>query len=354
MASGMMAFMGVGVESSGAGDASTGAWSATIVDFIPITGENLTVQRADLPDPSLWVNYFERKMYNGIRRVEGGVQFVAHPVLTGYLLRTAFDTCTVVDSSPLLQVGAGLTNSHGGVKEHRFTALGTGQFQSGSGSDLPTLTIEMNRGPVMGSGSSFLYYNCAGNTLELTCEAGQFTRGSVELLGRDFGGKPRSTVSFIPPEAFLWHTASVSVAGTARPQFESLTFRLENNLEAIPVLDGRNAPDLIKRNDFARVSVNGNVSFRTFDDYQTFLNGSEQVLKATFTGKTISGSGHQEKMEWEVPGFRFSTYPLNASGPQHITIGFTGRGMISPTSNYAARISLVNSRVSAYFVNTTV
>jgi hypothetical protein len=348
MASGLMTFMGIGVESSGAGSAATGAHSATVIDFIPITGENLTLQRADLPDPSLWVNYFERKMYNGLQRVEGGVQFVAHPILTGYFLRACTDTTTAVGSSTLVA-------SDATCREHRFIGLGTGQFQSGSGSDLPTLTIEMNRGPIMGSGSSFLYYNCAGNVLELTCEAGQFTRGSVEFIGRDYGGKTRSTPSFIPPDAFLWHTASVSLNGAAKPHFESLTFRLENNLEAIPTLDGRLRPDLVKRNDFARVSVNGNISFRSFDDYNDFVNGSETVLKATFLGKAIrtSPSVINETMEWEVPGFRYSTFPLNASGPQHITIGFTGRGMISPTSNYAYRISLVNSRTSGFHVNTT-
>lgn len=348
MAVGMEGFLGIGVDSNGGGGVN-GAYSSTVIDFIPFVSETLAMQRNDLPDPSVWVNFDERRMYNGLQRVEGGFQTVAHPILTGYLLRPCFDVTTSARGNLLLNG----VDSHAGINAHRFVT-GQGQFHTGSGSDLPTLTVEVNRGPIMGAGSSFVYYNCAGNVLELVTEAGQFVRANVELIGRDYGGKPRSTPSFIPAEAFLWNTASVSVNGASKPFYESLTVRLENNLEAVPTLDGRLRPDLVKRNDFRRVNVNGTISFRNFEDKEAFEQGSETPLVTTFVGKAVAAGAfnYQERMVIDTPRFRYSTFPLNISGPGRTSVGFTGRGMIDQGSLYSLQVTLVNTRISAYSVNT--
>lgn len=351
MAVGMVGFLGIGVESSAAGNAATGAYSATIVDFIPFVSENLTVERTDLPDPSIWTNFDERKMYNGQQRVQGGVQTVAHPILTGYLMRSCFDVTTSGRGNLLLNG----VDSHAGLFAHRFVT-GQTQFQSGSGSDVPTLTMEVNRGPIMGSGSSFVYYNCGGNVMELVTEAGQFTRANFEFIGRDYGGKVRSAPSYIPAEAFLWHTASVSVNNAGKPYYEAITVRLENNLEGVPTLDGRLRPDLVKRTDFRRVNINGTISFRNFDDYDSFLNGSETAFAATFVGKNVAtggGTNYQERLHIDAPGFRYAAFPLNIGGPGRLTVNFTGRGMISQTSLYSLQVTLVNTRQSPFSVNTS-
>lgn len=343
MATGMVGYVGVGVESSGAGGA-TGAWSAAIVDYIPFTQENLTLQRNDLPDPSIWANFYKRRIYNGLQRVEGGISVITHPLLTGYFLRSATDTTTT-------QPGWEST-SHAGVRNHRFVCLGTQQFQTGSGSDLPTLTLEVNRGPTMGAGSSFVYYNCAANTAEFVAEAGQLVRANFEFMGRDYGGKPRTAPVYVPQDAFLWNQVSVSVGGVAKPIYEALTVRIENSLEAVPTLDGRLRPDLIKRNDFGKIVVNGTVSFRDFVDYDAFLTGSQSMLQMTFTGKAISTApANNEMLKMTVPQFRYSTFPINAAGPGRISIGFTGEGMIDQSSNYALEFSIVNTRISAYNIN---
>jgi hypothetical protein len=346
MAVGMEGYLGVGVESATAGNAATGAYSATVIAYIPFVSETLASNRNDLADPGIVSNFYNRRFYNGLQRVEGGVQTVMHPIDTGFLIRACFDACTA-------QPGWDST-SHGGVRTHRFTALGTQQFQAGSGSDLPTLTLEVNRGPVMGSGSSFVYYNCAGNVAEFVAEAGQFVRANFEFLGRDFGGKPRSVPTYIPPDTFLWNTVSVSLAGAAKPVYESLTVRIDNKLEAVPLLDGRLRPGLIKRNDFGAVTVNGTLSFQNFEDYDAFLQGSQYLLQMTFTGKQISTApANNEIFKVTVPQFRYATYGLNIAGPQRITTNFTGTGALDPTSGYAMEVTMTNTRISNYAVNTT-
>lgn len=348
MAVGMVGFLGIGVESVG-GAGATGAYSAAIMDYIPFVSESMVRERQDLPDPSIWTNFDERKMYNGAQRVSGGVQTVVHPLLTPYFCRTAFDVTTTGRNALLLNG----TNSDAGLYAHRFVT-GQTQFHSGSGSDLPTITMEVNRGPVMGAGSSFVYYNCAANALEFVVEAGQFLRCNVEMIGRDAGGKPRATPSYVPPATFLWNTVSVAVNNASKPYYESLTVRLENNLESVPTLDGRLLPDLVKRNDFRRVSVNGTLSFRNFEDYDSFLNGSETAMTLTAVGNAVAttGSNKEERLVIDVPKFRYATYAPNISGPGRLVVNFTGRGMIDPTSLYSLQVTFVNTRQSPYTVNT--
>jgi hypothetical protein len=202
-----------------------------------------------------------------------------------------------------------------------------------------------------------VYYNCAANAFELVVEAGQFVRANVELIGRNAGGKPRSTPSYLPAETFLWNTISVAVNNAAKPYYEQLTVRVENNLEAVPTLDGSLLPDLVKRNDFRRVTVNGTLSFRNFEDYDGFLAGSETSLQMTATGKDVAtgtGSMYQERLIIDVPRFRYSTFAPNIGGPGRIAINFTGRGMIvQPQSLYSLQVTLVNTKQNPYSVNTT-
>lgn len=347
MAVGMEGYLGVGVESSGAGNAATGAYSATVIAYIPLVSETLTANRNDIGDPGIVSNFYRRRYYNGLQRVEGGINTIANAIDTGYLLRACFDACTA-------QPGW-LSTSHSGVRTHRFTALGTQQFQSGSGSDLPTLTLEVNRGPVMGAGSSFVYYNCSGNRVTLRAEAGNLVQANFEFLGRDYGGKPRAVASYIPPDAFLWSQVSVSLSGAAKAFYETLEVGIDNKLEAVPLLDGRLRPGLVKRNDFADVVVNGTMSFLSFEDYDAFQQGSQYPLQMTFTGKTISAApANSEIMQITIPQFRYATFNgPNIAGPQRITINFTGTGALDPTSGYAMEVSLVNTRISAFTTNTT-
>ncbi len=164
MSVGALGYVGVGVESS----AGTASGSVAIADYIPILSENLIVNRSDLDDNSILAQWDEVRVYNGQQFVSGDVDMQVHPLASGYFLRSVFDVTTAAKGNN----SAALPASHSAVFLHRFTTKQT-QFQSGSGSDLPTLTFEIYRGPAIGQGSSFAYYNCAGNTLELSVSAGQ-------------------------------------------------------------------------------------------------------------------------------------------------------------------------------------
>jgi hypothetical protein len=339
MAVGLVGYIGIGVESSG-NTAGTNAYSAQIVDFLPFVSETLQVTRQDLPDPSLGALWDERRMYGGQQNVAGNITAVCHPLLAGYLLHAAFDVETVTQGF--------LTPSAAGIREHRFTLKQT-QFQAGSGSDLPTLTVEVYRGPLMtatAQGSSFYYYNCTANALELDIQAGQLIRMQADLVGRDYGGGTKSVPTFAPADGWTWNQASVAVAGQGTSLFSQLTIRVENNLQPIPKLDGRLRADLLKRQDFRRVMVNGALVFESFSEWDRFQAGSEARL-------TVFCQATSNTLFVDVPRMRYSTLPVNVSGPGPIQVQFTGRGMIDPVSGYALECWLVNTRISPYTQNVT-
>ena len=165
---------------------------------------------------------------------------------------------------------------------------------------------------------------------------------------------PTQTLSVVSTVATLLGTVNVNVVagGGGTTQFQSLTWRIENNIEGVAKLDGRLRRDVRKRNDFRRIVISGNATFETFSEYDFFLSGSETQLYTTFKGKAITTS-HFEMLQIDVPRFRYSEYPNNIGGPGLISIPFRARGMIDPTSNYCFEVTLTNSRVNPYTVNTT-
>lgn len=338
MGAGMLGYAAVGINSS------FGTDSVAVADYIAITGETFTTAPNPIFSQGITAKWDEQKAYNGLQTVQGNVSGEVHPATIGYLLRSALDATSTAIAS-----GAPWCNeftSDAAWRCHRFIAAQT-QFQSGSGSDLPTLTWEIYRGPSVGASSAFVYYGTAANVLELSVEAGQLTRFSADFLGREYGGKAATTPSFATPEAFLWSQASVSLGGAGSAFFESFTIRVNNNLEAVPVLDGRLRPDLIKRNDFRRIEVSGSVSFRSTTEYDRFLAGSEFPVKILFTAQ------NSMRLKLDMPAVRYTSFNgPNLNGPGRISIPFQGRAMWHAGSATALDVVLVNTRVSPFTVNT--
>ena len=177
----------------------------------------------------------------------------------------------------------------------------------------------------------------------------QLAQISTDFVGREYGRKAETATSFPAAEAFLWSQASVSVGGAGHALFESLTVRLNNNLQAYPALDGRLRPNFIKRSGFRTVDVNGTITFATNSDYDLFINGSETALRVTFTGPAISASpANNAIFDIQVPAFRYTAFPININGPGRISIPFQGRGMWHSGSGTALEMTIVNTRTSAY------
>jgi hypothetical protein len=351
MAIGAIGYMRVGVDSSG-NSAGTLTQSASCIEFVPFISEGLAITKDDVPDPSIHGQWDQDGVFNGIQRVEGNVQFLTDPIQMGYWFRTAFDaTSTFSVNSTYGSTGA---TSGAGAWEHRFWTSNL-QFQTGSGSDLPTVTLEIFRGP-QGQGSAFAFYNLAGNNLEIVFEAGQPARIGVDFIGRDHGRVARQTTLNYTrrSEAYIWCAASVQIGGQYSPIMENLTFRVENALQGIARLDGRcRGYDLIKRTDFRRVFVSGNLGFANDLQYEAFINGSETTMRVTAKGDNNISGTNKNTLQIDVPRLRYLTYPVNVGGPGRVVVPITAQCLWDNTSGYAIQIFLVNTRQSPYWVNST-
>ena len=347
MSVGVFAYLGLGVESSG----GTPSFSASIVDYMSFVSETLAATREDIDSQELAQSPDRRKVYSGIQRVGGQIQVEAHPLTLGYLLRTAFDSTTTFAGGYGIPGVFGVNNSHAGVRTHKFTTR-LGQFQSGSGCDLPCLTIEANRGPGLNVDSSFYYFNLATNVLEMTIEQGQLVRVSADMVGRDFGSAAKSTPAIPDAAAWLWSQASVSVDGVGASIFESLTFRLNNALEPINRIGSGLRADQVRRNNFREMNVNGTMGFDSLAQFDRFRAGSEGQMIVHFQGDRINAASNiNNVLRLDVPKFRYSTHAINASGPGRIIVNFEGRGVLDTTSDYAFEVWVTNTRINAYTVN---
>jgi hypothetical protein len=55
-------------------------------------------------------------------------------------------------------------------------------------------------------------------------------------------------------------------------------------------------------------------------------------------------SGYYNTMVIDVPQLKVTAFKPSVSGPGEVSVQFTGRGVIDPSSNYALQFTLVNTR----------
>lgn len=339
MATGMLSYWGIGIN-------SITTDSVAICDYVAFTSETIQVNPAPIISQGITAKWDEQRAYNGLQTVGGNVSGEVHPTQIGYILRSAFDaTSTAPGSGATFAVPAVAGNSAAAWRAHYFVLAQT-QFQSGSGSDVPTLTFEFGRGPAVGTASAFAYYGMACNVFEFTIEGGNLARFSSDWLGVEYGRKAATTPTYATPEAFLWSQCSVSVGGAASAVFESLTVRVNNNLTQPVKIDGRLRPAGSKRDAFRTVELSGNIAFENDTELDRFLQGSEFPVTLFFTSQA------SHRLRIEIPRMRYLTFPgPNAQGPGRIVTGFGGRAMWDPGSGTALAVTLVNTRVSPYTIN---
>lgn len=340
---GNLGFVGVGVN-------SVNQSSETVRHYVPVLSETLEVAPEWLDQEVLQGRWDIGKTYDGIHRVSGGMQTDVHPVAAGFFLRPCFDQTTAAQDYTIN--GKYFCSSADGVRCHIFRAQ-QNIFQTGSGSDLPTITIEAFRGEKSSGGDSQAYYGITGTAMEFSIEAGQLAKMNFEFLGRDHGMMSRSTESFPTAEAFPWNQASLEIGGTAFDTLESLTVRMENPMEAIPFIDGTKRTAMTKRTGWRVTNVNGRVHYSSNSEYMEFSTGSERNMTLTFAGVSLpTGSAtNTTRLGVIVPAFRYRTYPLQVSGVGRTTVDFTGRGIYHEGSETACEVILVNTRTVGYDVN---
>lgn len=292
---------------------------------VPFISETLTVDIPPLVSDTIRARYEEGPVSQGLLTAGGDVNFRIHPITAGIFLR---GWCGQASSTAV-----------GSAFQHIFLPV-----QTGYATDVAVnpYTIEIYRGV----DEAHWFHDACLNRLTLEIAPGQFGRGTATWLIRTHSAAAQSSGSFPGGDEFTWNQASVSLGGAASTIVEGVTFTFDNALEASPALDGTKVARRIQRNGFRTVRVSGTLDFPSNDEFDKFRAGTEQTLDVTLRSGVTVSSGYLESLRIEVPTFRYDAYPLGVSGPNRITVAFTGRGVYNTGSAAICRLTLVNTQAA--------
>jgi len=264
----------------------------------------------------------------GLYRVEGSMQFAAHPIAIGHFLKGVLHSYTQTTV---------VTNQ---LYTHEFvTTSGGADFSS----DVPIqpYTFEIFRDVT----SSHRYTGCCVNELTLTMEPNGPVMCEATVVGRgaDVIAKTTPTFPSSPAKPFAFDTISLSIGGAGTALIESLELTISNNLEGFGALNLSQYVAKVRRTDHQMVNFSGTIDFTNVTEYLNFVNQTEQRMTISMT-KAASF-----QMTIDIPRFVYTAYPLGIPGRERILTSFEGKGFVHPGSLNAIKVILSNCK-STYLI----
>jgi hypothetical protein len=290
-------------------------------DFIEALSENLTLAIDRYDTRNIRGVYAEPDDTTGLRRVEGEIVAMGHPIYLGHFLR-------------------GLTNSgsisvvlSGALWSHRYL---TPTADASTLSPLPSYTVEVFRDVT----SAHRYVGVVINRATFSVQPNQDLRATLNVIGRGTTVIPRTTPTYpgSPVDPFTFDSASVSIAGAATPYIEALNVSIDNNLVSVPALANTNEVVSIKRNGPPVVTLGGTMTFENLRDYQAFVVQSEQAWTAAFTRAASFG------LTMIFPRVVYTAYPAQMPGRERLTVAFEARARYHAGSLTAYQIDLTTTK----------
>lgn len=319
MGYGIGGFLGICKQNS-FGTANTSSY-----EYVPIISESLTTELEDLVSENIQNRYEEGESYSGLLSVAGDIVFEPHPTLFGHFLRGC--------------LGPGSSTLVGSVYTHTFVPA-----QKDFDVDkcaLPPYTIVAYRN----NGQAWQFSDAQINNLSLEVAAGAIVRCTANVIARVSSTVAAPTASFQTGQSFLWSQGSYSLAGGANTDLENVTFSVENNVEAVSLIDGNNLASKFKRTTYRNFGVSGSMDFSVQSEYMKFRAGSEQAAVLTLTGETLTTS-QSAVIKLDVPRLRYTSFPTGLTGPGRQSVGFEGKGKYLTSSGTAMRVTLVNTKAA--------
>lgn len=253
---------------------------------------------------------------------EGGV---------GLLLKAAFGNETV--NSPTTD-----------VHEHVFTPADM----------VPSLGVELSVANI----DTVLHKGVGVNELELSHAAGDRLTAGIDLPAQ----VPEITGNSITPTysdllTFMWHGASVSIAGTDRtPDVQEATVAVSNNMEGLT--RGERYPGKMSIGERV-VTAEVTLDFESMELWELFFGSQgatqpeEQLADVSFNStwtspETIASSGTNYALEWDMPRCRINTHQANLNQNDLVAEEVELRALVDPSAGYDVQATLTNGVSSTY------
>jgi hypothetical protein len=311
----------IGISKQNSFGTATTSW-----DYLPIINESLTTNIEQLVEEGLRARFEEGTSHEGLLTVAGDIVFEPHPIMLGHFFRG------VTGGASFTEVLSGQ-----GVYEWEFLPQ---QSDFDSACALPPYTLQVYRG----AGNAWQFTDAIIHTLTLEIAGGAIVKGTASVFSRISSLMTKTTPAYPSGDPWTWDAASLSIAGTANGDLESVTITIENPVEGVPLLDGNKYHAKYKRTGFRNTKISGSMVFDSQTEYNQFRSQAEQRYLATLTGATLPASANM--LTLDMPKVRYTSYPVNIGGPGRISVGFEGVCKYDTTSSYAIRPTLTNTRTS--------
>lgn len=322
MAYGLLGHLGLTAQQS------FGTAPAASYEFIPVLSESIQNTIEHLTSETLRARLAESPIYQGKEAIAGDIVMEANPIMIGHIFKGVFGQ----SSSSTTGAMSGTAYTHEFIpRQSDFDIYAA----------VPPYTIEAYRGV----GSSWQFTDTVFNTINLELTAGAVAKLTVGVLAKTTSLMAKGTPTFSTATPLTWDATSISIAGAASINFESLTISVENQLEAKYLLDGTRRCAKFKRTGPQLVRVIGTLLFEDQTEYAAFLAQTEQRLLVNLDDTSITSLNN---LLIDVPLMRYEAFPVGLGGPGELTVGFTAKGVYHTGSSYAIRITLVNSRTNGY------
>jgi hypothetical protein len=200
------------------------------------------------------------------------------------------------------------------------------------------------------SNSADLFYDMQFGQLDFVISQGQFTRGRLQCVGGNRVATGVGSANIVPDASdagrlFPWNVASISYSGAALQTMSDVTVSLNENIDALYTINASLAPFKYTRTGFREVTVNGTFYMTDRSILNNFTGEVQARLLITLVS-TIAAvqSGYYNTLTIDVPQLKITQFKPAVSGPGEVSVPFTGRGVIDPSSSYALQLTLINTR----------
>lgn len=197
--------------------------------------------------------------------------------------------------------------------------------------------------------SAELFYDCQFTQIEFAFAQGALTKVRAQIAGGTRLPTGIGSMNVFPDGAdvgklFPWNVCSISYAGAAMGQISDVTVTLNENIAPLYTINGTLAPFKYTRENLRQVTVNGTMYMNDRTFLNNFVNGTQaQLLITAANTVTAIQSGYFHTLLLDVPQAKLTTFKPRASGPGEVSVPFSMRGVLDPTSLYAFQATMVTT-----------
>ena len=313
----------------------TAVSAATSFHAVALLSEDIGWEFNELISENLVGRFEQGASYTGASKVNGTMEFEVTPRNIGVIL------AAVVNHSPA-------TVTSGTTKFYTFLP-NTTDFSVTAVKAPFTIYKQF-----ADATSAEQFYDCQFSQLEVTVAQGQFlkARSTVTYGKRSPNGV--GSLAVVPDAAdvgrlFPWNVSSVSLGGSGISTMSEVTVSLNEGIDALYSVSGSTDPFKASRSGFREVTVNGTFYMNDRSILNDFAAGTQRRLLLTLTSTVAAvASGYFNQLTIDVPQLKITQFKPGASGPGEVSVSFTGRGVIDPSSAYAIQYVLTNTYAAGY------